>query len=330
MCIIAISKAGVPFPTEDTIENMWYANPDGAGIMYTNNSGKVVIDKGYMTLKEFKTRIEQLKEEIDVQKESVVLHFRIGTAGGNTPENIHPFLISKKVELLQSLYVQSDIGVVHNGIIHIDRPIQEISDTMEYIRSRLSYLYHRQKKFYKKERCMSKIAAEITSKMAFLLPDRGVYTVGSFITEKDGMIYSNTSYEDYIPKYFTLGGRGSAGGYGSYGSGFFDSLYGDGYWNDYCGKPFMYYEELTPLEDDYYIVDHDTGNMYECSELGFFFVDASGNLYCLDYDEEYGEEFVVYIADCCTAFDPNGIEAKYDPTNVVGMEIRDGEYYIFQ
>lgn len=323
MCIIAISKAGVPFPTEDTIENMWYANPDGAGIMYTNDSGKVVIDKGYMTLKEFKARIEQLKEEIDVQKESVVLHFRIGTAGGNTPENTHPFPISKKVELLQSLYVQSDIGVVHNGIIHIDRPIQEISDTMEYIRSRLSYLYHRQKKFYKKDRCMSKIKAEITSKMAFLLPDRGVYTVGDFITEKDGMIYSNTSYEDPLPMYFTLGGR-----FGSYSCGYFDSLYGEGFWDGDSASYSVYYEELTPLDEGYYIVDHDTGNMYDCYELGYILVDASGNLYCMDYDEEFEQEIAFYVADNCTAFDLNGIEAKYDPENTIRIEVRDEAFSI--
>lgn len=327
MCIIAICKSGVPFPTKDTIENMWFSNPDGAGIMYTDGSGKVIIDKGYMTLEEFEARIDGLKKEIDVTAESVVLHFRIGTAGGNTPENTHPFPISKKVDMLQSLYVQSDIGVAHNGVIHIDRPIKSISDTMEYIRSKLSYLYHRQKKFYKSEKCMAEIKAEITSKMAFLLPDRSVYTIGDFITEKDGMVYSNTSYEE--SRYFKYGSLGLYRGYGSYG-GYFDSLFSDTCWDEYgrSSGTGSYFEELTPLDDNYYIVDHDTGDMYECGELGFLLVDASGMLYSLEIDECSGEEFAVYVADDCTAFDPNGFEAKYDPTNVMLVEIIEQEYYV--
>ena len=77
MCIIAVKKPGVPFPSEETIENMWYSNPDGAGIMYTDGSNRVTIDKGYMTLKEFEARLEALRTEIDVDKEAVVFHFRI-------------------------------------------------------------------------------------------------------------------------------------------------------------------------------------------------------------------------------------------------------------
>lgn len=330
MCIIAICKSGVPFPTEDTIENMWYRNPDGAGIMYTDGSGKVVIDKGYMTLKEFEARIDRLKQEIDVTAESVVLHFRIGTAGGNTPENTHPFPISKKVEMLQSLYVRSDIGVAHNGIIHIDRPIKSISDTMEYIRSNLSYLYHRQKKFYKNDKCMAEIKAEITSKMAFLLPDRSVYTIGDFITEKDGMVYSNTSYEE--TRYFKYGGFGSYGSYGMYSGGYFDSLFSDTRWDAYCRESSTgtgtYFEELTPLDDDFYIVDHDTGDMYECGDVGFLLIDASGMLYSLELDESSGEDYAVYVADDCTAFDPDGVEAKYDPDNTMLVEVVEQEFYI--
>ena len=44
MCIIAAKPAGIALPNAETIETMWYANPDGAGFMYAHD-GKVVIEK---------------------------------------------------------------------------------------------------------------------------------------------------------------------------------------------------------------------------------------------------------------------------------------------
>lgn len=87
MCIIASSAIGVNLPTNETIETMWFKNPDGAGFMF-NKDGKVIIRKGFMTLPDFMTAIEELKKEIDVVNTSVIMHFRIGTHGGNTPKTL--------------------------------------------------------------------------------------------------------------------------------------------------------------------------------------------------------------------------------------------------
>ena len=59
MCVIAIKRAGIKMPDENTLKTMWTNNPHGAGIMYARG-GKVYIDKGYMDWTSFIGRIESL------------------------------------------------------------------------------------------------------------------------------------------------------------------------------------------------------------------------------------------------------------------------------
>lgn len=330
MCIIAIKKSGVDFPSEEVIENMWYRNPDGAGIMYTDGSGRVIIDKGYMTLSNFKKRIELLKQEIDVVKEAVVLHFRIGTSGGNVAANTHPFPISRRVEDLQALHHRAKIGVVHNGIITIDRPIKEISDTMEYIRTKLYPLYKNKHWFYKDADMLEKIERQITSKMAFLMPNREVVTVGKFITSKDGMVYSNTSYEGF--KYYYSGAWSNYADVGYYN-------YNYGFGNTKGYKRSKYYERyygtlaqvahLMPLNDEDYLVEMDTGSMATVSDLGgAIYMDKNNYLYVTDYDD-YGYEVAYHLSDNCLAFSASGMDVKFNEDKAIWMELEDDSFSLF-
>jgi hypothetical protein len=337
MCIIAIKKSGVPFPSEEIIENMWYRNPDGAGLMYTDGSGRVNIDKGYMTLSDFTRRIEELKQEIDVEKEAVVLHFRIGTSGGNIAANTHPFPISKRVKDLKALHLRTRIGVVHNGIIQIDRPIEDISDTMEYIRTKLHRIYQGRHWFYKDKDTLEKIERQITSKMAFLTANREVTTVGKFITEKDGMIYSNTSYEGFQYAYTGAWNGGYYRGYYnydynySYGCG---SYYGSGAKKrekkkDLNKKPVLNpVADLMLLDDEDYIVDYDSGSMAQVSDLGVLAIDKSGFVYVIAMDD-YGYEVAYYAAENCAAFTPDGVDVKWKENEAMWIEVEDAMMDVF-
>ena len=195
MCIIAIKPLGVQIPDNETIENMWYNNPDGAGFMYPRD-GMVQIKKGYMTLKHFKKALKSLKKEIDIINTPIVFHFRIGTSGGNTPENTHPFPVTEHLSVLQKLQCKSPLAVAHNGIIQIETSREDISDTMEYIISQLGPLYQLKKDFYRCEAGKRLIYNFIQSKMVFLDGQGRVETIGKFI-ENDGILYSNFSYLPY-------------------------------------------------------------------------------------------------------------------------------------
>jgi len=194
MCIIAIKPAGVKMPAASTIENMWYNNNDGAGFMYAKG-GDVHIRKGFMTLSAFKDAIKKLEKEVDVVNTPIVLHFRITTHGGTSPGNTHPFPVTEKVPLLQMTKSKAPLAVAHNGIINIKPSQKGISDTMEYIISQLAPLYQLKKDFYRQSAGKKLVYNFIKSKMAFLDGAGRIETVGDFITDKDGLLYSNNSYK---------------------------------------------------------------------------------------------------------------------------------------
>lgn len=195
MCIIAAKPAGIRMPTEETIENMWHRNHDGAGFMYATK-GEVHIEKGFMTLDSFKKALERIGNDNDMTETAVVMHFRIATHGGVIPANTHPFPVTTSVGLLQKLVCNTKLGVAHNGIISGVTPRTGISDTMEYIAGQLGHLYKAIPEFYKNSDLMKMIDNAIGSKLAFLTDDGQVYTVGHF-EEEDGILYSNTSYKAY-------------------------------------------------------------------------------------------------------------------------------------
>lgn len=194
MCVIAAKPQNVPMPTEDTLETMWYNNPDGAGFMYPKD-GKVQIRKGYMTWDSFKKALDDTRKIVDLDKVPVVLHFRITTHGGTKPENCHPFPVTDSIGLLKKKKLSAKLGVAHNGIIDIT-PRKGISDTMEYIISQLGPLQKAVPRFYKNEHLMEMISNAIDSKMVFMNGEGKIYTIGNFI-EDGGIKYSNSTYKTW-------------------------------------------------------------------------------------------------------------------------------------
>ena len=193
MCIIAAKPAGIKMPAIKTIENMWYRNHDGAGFMYAHD-GAVHIEKGFMKLADFKSALAQVKESVDLDDVSVVMHFRIATHGGVLPANTHPFPVSTSIGALQKLKCKASLGAAHNGIISSVTPRKGISDTMEYIVSQLGPLYKGVPNFYENPHLMEMVENAIESKLALLTSTGALYTVGKFEAE-EGILYSNSSYK---------------------------------------------------------------------------------------------------------------------------------------
>ena len=194
MCIIAIKQAGISMPATKTIENMWHNNPDGAGFMYAKD-GTVHVEKGFMKLKSLKAALKQLEKKVDVVNTPIVLHFRITTSGGTSPENCHPFPVTEKLPLLQMTKTKAPLAIAHNGIIEIKPSKKDISDTMEYVMTQLAPLYQLKKDFYRHEAGKKLVYNFIKSKMVFLDGEGRIETVGDFITGEDNLLYSNNSYK---------------------------------------------------------------------------------------------------------------------------------------
>lgn len=261
MCIIAIKPAGIKPPSMELIDNMWYSNNDGAGICYPLK-GKVRIEKGFMKLKKLKSRLNELENEIDTTAAPIIYHFRIGTSGGNTAANTHPFPITDKLPLLQRLSGSYPLVMAHNGTIDIKPRVKDISDTMEYILSQIAPLKQLRRDFYINNHGKKLLYNATGGKLAFMDGSGNIETVGDFIKDS-GMIYSNSSYKiDYYYSYY-------------------------GAWSDYSNytnlKKYSKAWDVEPLQwltdDDGYILLTD-GNMDSCDG---YLMDSDGNIYEYDY-----------------------------------------------
>lgn len=322
MCIIAIARKGVAMPDLETIRNMWYRNPDGAGFMWADGKS-VHIEKGFMELEDLEKRLEAFQKEVDTKANAVILHFRIGTAGGNVAANTHPFPITDDIPMLQKLRVKTPLAVAHNGVISITPRQKDISDTMEYIASQLAPLYRGVKDFYRNKNLMTMVGNAINgSRMAFMNVKGEIFTVGNFVTdEKTGMLYSNTSYEGGYKPYNAV-----HCGYYDYGWSdddiyeFWSKKYPKGETLPAKGKsPFddnyTYCTDLLmPLEDWDYIVSD--AHMFGGDEENFW-VSSAGELFWYD---DYA--MVCYpVGGNYTIYSDNGLPLKWDAKKAVSMPI---------
>lgn len=309
MCVICIKPHNVPMVDEETLSNMWVNNPDGAGFMYAKD-GKVHIQKGYMTYNAFSKALDELRKSIDLDKTSIILHFRITTHGGTKPENCHPFPVTDSVGMLKKIRTTAQLGVAHNGIINIS-PRKGISDTMEYIASQLGPLQKAVPKFYKDKNLMQMISNAIDSKMAFMDKEGKIYTIGNFV-EEGGVKYSNTSYKAYrwsksLYDYYDGKSWNAYDYYGNAWSGSAYKTYGSASTSKrtewcYSEKAIMWLDDTV---GDYIVTKG--GELVQ----GDYGIDCKGNVYL------YSDRMNTMIyKEGFTAFDKNGMYLKFDANNV--------------
>lgn len=200
MCIIAHSPAGVELPAYQYRKNMFGHNDDGAGFAYIKD--KVVHwEKGFMTFEDFEEALQRVSSTIDTKETEMVFHYRIGTHGGNIPQNTHPFIISQDYSEMKKLTGKTRNAIVfHNGIINSVNVPSNVSDTMAWIHDRLYYLYAFDKRCLKNPLIIDMISKDIgSSKLAIMTP-HGVQRIGHFI-EENGNYYSNSTYSYKVSNY---------------------------------------------------------------------------------------------------------------------------------
>ena len=249
MCIISYVPKDKKID-DATITNMFDANPDGAGILYVENE----VLKTYKTFDLFKiiNMYHYIKDTLDTD---MILHFRIGTHGGKTFDNIHPFLVNE------------DLGFVHNGII-TSVPIDTTkSDTRMFNELILQELPDN---FVFNEAMKELISGYIgNSKLAFMDTWQNVVIINEQKGSWDeGVWYSNDSYLDFNDYYYpaytkynkkhkanaTVATTGTSTRY--YGHDYYDTYGDDG--EDVmvnchnCGELVDAWEANLDLNDHYY------------------------------------------------------------------------------
>lgn len=192
MCIICASPKGAPQPTTAQVKTMFAHNPHGAGYMVARN-GRVEIHKGFMVLDDL---LRQLDQEQFTPDDVVVYHFRISTQAGGLPSMTHPFPLTATIENCEKLDLTCSVGVAHNGIIHMtSNGSKRFSDTAIFISRYMSHIIRHQKDLH--DEALLEVLEELTrSKLAILDKSGYLATVGPFIREENGLLFSNTSYRE--------------------------------------------------------------------------------------------------------------------------------------
>ena len=315
MCVIIVKSKNQGLPEKSSLKNCFNRNPDGAGFMYTDNNGKVVIDKGYMTFDKFYKRFEKLCEKYnDFEGKNLVMHMRISTAGGVKPQNTHPFPLTNKFYDMKKTYSKCNVGIVHNGIISATNPSKEqqdkgINDTMLFIKSYVYPIYKNWNKCFESEEFLAGIRIITNSKFAILDKNDNLHIVGNF-TQFDGNYYSNDSYigvqsynkyfnnfvsNKYLDKYYD-------DYYDGYYDGYYDNYYTEEYYDSKKDNAEELEDEIKILEDtDYISVDGKHNKYVQVKELRteedsmFLYDEGSGILEEISPD---GEETYNYYYDC--------------------------------
>ena len=271
MCVIVAKKMGIELPSKKILENCFDINPDGAGLMYVNENKKIVIEKGFMTFEAFYKKLKELDKKYDLKKKALVMHFRITTQGGTSPENCHPFPITDDEKKLKATYLEcNDVAFAHNGIISLYsmRDDKGMSDTMLLSKELLYPLFNYNKKFYKQEHNQELIEEIIgTDKIAFLDNEEKIITIGEF-KEDEGVLYSNLNHKK---------------NYNYYNYNYNDYYNYDNYsYNNYNNHELL--EELILQEDDAFIES--------LEDEGYKILHQEGTVV---YGESYGEKTQVQI-----------------------------------
>lgn len=208
MCIIVVKPAGQRFPAWKTLKRCFEENPDGSGIMWNDNEGKVHIKKGFMTYAEFRKALKGVKQTI-TDDNAVVMHFRIKTHGEVSKECCHPFPLAGKLDMLRELECVSDFGIAHNGVITNMVTNNKKSDTMDYIINVLYPMYKLAGENWTSDKYVRNVIERTLgySRLAIIDGTGDCTMIGSFI-EDDGCFYSNSSYKEasYMGKNWGISG----------------------------------------------------------------------------------------------------------------------------
>ncbi len=113
MCIIIDKDKGVKYPPPEVLSECWWHHDDGAGFMFFDESGKLVIKKGFMKEKDL---MEALKPYEDLR---VTIHFRNASPGMEiNAENTHPFYCAGDTFTTSDGKPKFHFSLVHNGRLH--------------------------------------------------------------------------------------------------------------------------------------------------------------------------------------------------------------------
>ena len=248
MCVIAIKPIGHRLPSAKEWRKAMQHNSDGAGFMFNlPNDAGVFIRKGFSTQKQLYRELRQVLDKLGIEETevTVVLHARIGTSGGNVPQNCHPFPNSAVVADLKATTIIAPIGVAHNGILFMGN--NTMSDTQMFIRDCLSRYTWADLSSDSVKATLGRLTEG--NKFVFLSATGEFVTLGTWTEDAAGLLWSNRFHMAFSwPE--------TRNNFRTYAQ--------DDHYMDWPS------DERAELEiDDHYIEDGDSTHLTECSDCEY-------------------------------------------------------------
>ena len=289
MCIIVAKKAGIAMPSTEILSTCFKNNPDGAGFMLS--TGKVVKGfKGLMTFEEFQTELETARKRYgDLDKLSVVMHFRITTHGGTSQGNTHPFPIGVGYREMRKTEWSASKGLAHNGVISClsyDKDIGKfkVSDTMVFVKKIANPIL---KYAPLNKEILDALYQFAESKLCFLDRLGNISTRGDFI-EDSGILYSNSSFNAERKKSYSYDSFHSYSGYSSGSFSNYDSHFYSTYLKPYSSSG---WDRSYDREIEHKLTSDEIAHLAECEGLS-----PLGEAVTICTDDGYSESFDAFEA----------------------------------
>jgi hypothetical protein len=182
MCLALYQPAGKQVP-ESYLRTAFDNNPDGAGFMYFDDSGELVIEKN-MGYPEFIDEYETAWA-LYGKNSPFAVHFRWATHGTKSIENVHPFRVNKHT------------AFIHNGVLGCVLEDNIKSDTAVFAEKYLAALPDQ---WFDNKYLFDMVEQYATgSKLVVMTNDPKAEYCAYILNESsgkwdDGVWYSNTSY----------------------------------------------------------------------------------------------------------------------------------------
>ena len=187
MCIIAIKKQGVKFPSIETVETMCDRNPDGFALVW--HSQKDGQSRVYRTMsrEQFLKKYKQVVRHNNYETTSLYLHARIATHGSLKQSNCHGFVDHN-----------THLAFAHNGILGIPNR-GDMTDSETFFRDYFIPTF-KHGGWHEAEQLISDIIGY--SKFVFMNDKGELRHFGNYIKDDDGMLYSNGTYRNSKYAYY--------------------------------------------------------------------------------------------------------------------------------
>ena len=196
MCVIVYKPRDAKMPDRETLLKCWNRNSDGAGFAVYKD-GKPYFEKGFMVFDDFYDAL--INNKPYWENGQCVMHFRIGTQGGNTKFLTHPFPVTEGLDAMHRQSGFSDVLLFHNGILgatsskYFKDKYPNQSDTSLFAHLILRHFVSRKKITEDADNFIEEL---IDGNKFVILDDWGVRTYGKF--EKVGDVYySNLHWQGY-------------------------------------------------------------------------------------------------------------------------------------